>query len=225
MINVVGVNKSFVLGDQTVHALRDINLTIERGEYLSVMGPSGSGKSTLLNLLGLLDRPDNGQYFLNNIETTALAEEERARLRGAHVGFIFQSFHLVPRLTARENIELPLVLAGVAPADRKVRVDETLVQLGLQDRANNAATQLSGGQRQRVAIGRALIMKPDLLLADEPTGNLDSKSGRDVMDLLEELHHQGITLLVVTHDLALGDRAHRKIGMIDGAIVTDVRRA
>lgn len=225
MINVVGVNKSFVLGDQTVHALRDINLTIERGEYLSVMGPSGSGKSTLLNLLGLLDRPDNGQYFLNNIETTALAEEERARLRGAHVGFIFQSFHLVPRLTARENIELPLVLAGVAPADRKVRVEETLVQLGLQDRANNAATQLSGGQRQRVAIGRALIMKPDLLLADEPTGNLDSKSGRDVMDLLEELHHQGITLLVVTHDLALGDRAHRKIGMIDGAIVTDVRRA
>lgn len=225
MINVVGVNKSFVLGDQTVHALRDINLTIERGEYLSVMGPSGSGKSTLLNLLGLLDRPDNGQYFLNNIETTALAEEVRARLRGAHVGFIFQSFHLVPRLTARENIELPLVLAGVAPADRKVRVDETLVQLGLQDRANNAATQLSGGQRQRVAIGRALIMKPDLLLADEPTGNLDSKSGRDVMDLLEELHHQGITLLVVTHDLALGDRAHRKIGMIDGAIVTDVRRA
>ena len=225
MINVVGVNKSFVLGDQTVHALRDINLTIERGEYLSVMGPSGSGKSTLLNLLGLLDRPDNGQYFLNTIETTALSEEERARLRGAHVGFIFQSFHLVPRLTARENIELPLVLAGVAPADRKVRVDETLVQLGLQDRANNAATQLSGGQRQRVAIGRALIMKPDLLLADEPTGNLDSKSGRDVMDLLEELHHQGITLLVVTHDLALGDRAHRKIGMIDGAIVTDVRRA
>lgn len=225
MINVVGVNKSFVLGDQTVHALRDINLTIERGEYLSVMGPSGSGKSTLLNLLGLLDRPDNGQYFLNNIETTALAEEVRARLRGAHVGFIFQSFHLVPRLTARENIELPLVLAGVAPADRKVRVEETLVQLGLQDRANNAATQLSGGQRQRVAIGRALIMKPDLLLADEPTGNLDSKSGRDVMDLLEELHHQGITLLVVTHDLALGDRAHRKIGMIDGAIVTDVRRA
>lgn len=225
MINVVGVNKSFVLGDQTVHALRDINLTIERGEYLSVMGPSGSGKSTLLNLLGLLDRPDNGQYFLNDIETVALTEEERARLRGAHVGFIFQSFHLVPRLTARENIELPLVLAGVAPADRKVRVDETLVQLGLQDRANNAATQLSGGQRQRVAIGRALIMKPDLLLADEPTGNLDSKSGRDVMDLLEELHHQGITLLVVTHDLALGDRAHRKIGMIDGAIVTDVRRA
>lgn len=225
MINVVGVNKSFSLGDQTVHALRNINLTIARGEYLSVMGPSGSGKSTLLNLLGLLDRPDNGQYFLNDIETVALTEEERARLRGAHVGFIFQSFHLVPRLTARENIELPLVLAGVAPAERKLRVNETLAQLGLLDRANNAATQLSGGQRQRVAIGRALIMKPDLLLADEPTGNLDSKSGRDVMDLLEELHHQGITLLVVTHDQALGDRAHRKIGMIDGAIVTDVRRS
>lgn len=224
MINVVGVNKSFSLGDQTVHALRNINLTIARGEYLSVMGPSGSGKSTLLNLLGLLDRPDNGQYFLNDIETVALTEEERARLRGAHVGFIFQSFHLVPRLTARENIELPLVLAGVAPAERKLRVNETLTQLGLLDRANNAATQLSGGQRQRVAIGRALIMKPDLLLADEPTGNLDSKSGRDVMDLLEDLHHQGITLLVVTHDQALGDRAHRKIGMIDGAIVTDVRR-
>lgn len=224
MIKIEGVNKTFELGDQTVHALRDINLTIERGEYLSVMGPSGSGKSTLLNLLGLLDRPDNGKYFLNDVETVALPEEARARLRGAHVGFIFQSFHLVPRLTARENIELPLVLAGVAPAERKQRVDETLQQLGLSDRANNAAAQLSGGQRQRVAIGRAIVMKPDLLLADEPTGNLDSKSGRDVMELLESLHEQGITLLVVTHDLALGDRAHRKIGMVDGSIVSDVRR-
>ncbi len=224
MIKVEGVNKTFVLGDQAVHALRDIKLTIARGEYLSVMGPSGSGKSTLLNLLGLLDRPDNGRYYLNDVETVLLNEESRAQLRGAHVGFIFQSFHLVPRLTARENIELPLVLAGIAPAERRRRVDETLQQLDLVDRANNTAAQLSGGQRQRVAIGRAIVMKPDLLLADEPTGNLDSKSGRDVIDLLESLNDQGITLLLVTHDLALGDRARRKIGMVDGSIVSDVRR-
>lgn len=224
MIKVEGVNKTFLLGDQAVHALRDIKLTIARGEYLSVMGPSGSGKSTLLNLLGLLDRPDNGRYYLNDVETVSLDEESRARLRGEHVGFIFQSFHLVPRLTARENIELPLVLAGIAPTERRRRVDETLQQLDLVDRANNTAAQLSGGQRQRVAIGRAIVMKPDLLLADEPTGNLDSKSGRDVIDLLESLNDQGITLLLVTHDLALGDRAHRKIGMVDGSIVSDIRQ-
>lgn len=223
MIRVTGVNKTFRLGDQQVHALRDIRLEIADGEYLSVMGPSGSGKSTLLNMLGLLDRPDNGQYFLEGIDTVPLPEEARARLRGAHVGFIFQSFHLVPRLTARENIELPLVLAGVAPDERKPRVDEMLQQLGLTDRADHTPNQLSGGQRQRVAIGRALVMKPRLLLADEPTGNLDSVSGREVMNLLEQLHETGITLLVVTHDADLGARAHRRIRMVDGAIVADVR--
>jgi putative ABC transport system ATP-binding protein len=221
MIRVVGVNKTFLLGEQRVQALRDINIEIARGEYLSVMGPSGSGKSTFLNMLGLLDRPDSGQYFLNDLDTVPLPEEERARLRGRHIGFIFQSFHLVTRLTARENIELPLVLAGVAPAERRPRVQRMLEQLGLAARADHGANQLSGGERQRVAIGRALVMQPDLLLADEPTGNLDQASGHEVMNLLEGLHEQGLTLLVVTHDASLGARAHRRLRMVDGAIVQD----
>ncbi len=221
MIRVRGVNKTFRLGEQIVHALRAVDLDIAKGEYLSVMGPSGSGKSTLLNLLGLLDRPDSGQYFLNGTDTVPLPEEQRAALRGAHVGFIFQSFHLVQRLSARENIELPLVLAGMAPEARRPRVEAMLERLSLADRAHHAANELSGGQRQRVAIGRALVMQPDLLLADEPTGNLDSASGREVMTLLEELNAQGITLLVVTHDPALGNRARRQLRMLDGGIVFD----
>ncbi len=223
MIRVIGVHKTFRLGDQLVHALQDINLEIARGDYLSVMGPSGSGKSTLLNMLGLLDRPDRGQYFLHDTDTVPLPEEARARLRGQHIGFIFQSFHLIPRMTARENVELPLVLAGVAPELRRPQVDAVLDQLGILPRAEHGATQLSGGERQRVAIGRALVMKPELLLADEPTGNLDSASGREVMALLEDLNGQGLTLLVVTHDPALGQRARRRLRMVDGAIVQDER--
>ncbi|HET8732025.1 MAG TPA: ABC transporter ATP-binding protein [Moraxellaceae bacterium] len=223
MIRVIGVNKTFHLGDQLVHALQDINLAIAKGEYLSVMGPSGSGKSTLLNMLGLLDRPDSGQYFLNEEDTVPLPEEARARLRGRHIGFIFQSFHLIPRLTARENVELPLVLAGVPVAERRDQVDTVLSRLGILRRADHGANQLSGGERQRVAIGRALVMKPQLLLADEPTGNLDSVSGREVLTLLEDLHEQGLTLLVVTHDHELGQRAHRRLRMVDGAIVQDER--
>ncbi|MCC2636329.1 MAG: transporter ATP-binding protein [Moraxellaceae bacterium] len=223
MIRVIGVHKTFRLGDQLVQALQGINLEIGRGDYLSVMGPSGSGKSTLLNMLGLLDRPDRGQYFLNDTDTVPLPEEARARLRGEHIGFIFQSFHLIPRLTARENVELPLVLAGVAPELRRPQVEAVLDQLGILARADHGATQLSGGERQRVAIGRALVMKPELLLADEPTGNLDSASGREVMALLEDLNRQGLTLLVVTHDPALGQRARRRLRMVDGAIVQDER--
>jgi putative ABC transport system ATP-binding protein len=223
MIRVVGVNKTFRLGDQLVRALQDIHLDIGKGEYLSVMGPSGSGKSTLLNMLGLLDRPDSGQYFLNDTDTVPLPEEARARLRGQHIGFIFQSFHLIPRLSARENVELPLVLAGVPPEARRPQVDEVLQQLGILKRADHGATQLSGGERQRVAIGRALVMKPELLLADEPTGNLDSASGREVMALLEDLNALGLTLLVVTHDRELGQRARRRLRMVDGAIVQDER--
>lgn len=221
MIQLEHISKTFLLGDQAVHALDDVTLTIQSGEYLSVMGPSGSGKSTLLNVLGLLDRPDGGHYRLEGTDTTSLSEPERARYRREHIGFVFQSYHLVNRLSARENIELPLVLAGVPPKERTPRVDDMLERLGLADRARHQPDQLSGGQRQRVAIGRAIIMKPQLLLADEPTGNLDSKSGADVVTLLEELNQQGITLLVVTHDPNLGKRARRRIRMLDGRIDSD----
>lgn len=221
MIQLEHISKTFLLGDQAVHALDDVTLTIQSGEYLSVMGPSGSGKSTLLNVLGLLDRPDGGHYRLEGTDTTSLSEPERARYRREHIGFVFQSYHLVNRLSARENIELPLVLAGVPPKERTPRVDDMLERLGLADRARHQPDQLSGGQRQRVAIGRAIIMKPQLLLADEPTGNLDSKSGADVVTLLEELNQQGITLLVVTHDPSLGKRARRRIRMLDGRIDSD----
>lgn len=221
MIQLEHISKTFLLGDQAVHALDDVTLPIASGDYLSVMGPSGSGKSTLLNVLGLLDQPDGGHYLLEGTDTTTLSEPERARYRREHIGFVFQSYHLVNRLSARENIELPLVLAGVPPKDRAPRVNEMLERLSLTDRATHLPNQLSGGQRQRVAIGRAMIMKPQLLLADEPTGNLDSKSGADVVMLLEELNQQGITLLVVTHDLALGQRARRRIRMVDGRIDSD----
>jgi len=221
MIELRALCRTFRLGDSQVRALRDIELRIGRGEYLSVMGPSGSGKSTLLNILGLLDRPDSGEYLIDGVPTTLLDEEARARMRREHVGFVFQSYHLVSRLSARENIELPLLLAGIAPRERRLRVDSVMERLALADRAAHVPNQLSGGQRQRVAIGRSIVMKPDLLLADEPTGNLDSQSGAEVTALLEELNREGITLLVVTHDTTLGARASRRITMSDGAIGSD----
>ena len=223
MIRLEAVTREFRLGDQPVRALDNVSLTIAAGEYVSVMGPSGSGKSTLLNALGLLDRPDAGEYWLDGTATRTLREEARAALRRRLIGFVFQSYHLVPRLTARENVELPLILAEVPPRQRKPQVDEMLERLGLTDRAHHVPNQLSGGQRQRVAIGRATILKPRLLLADEPTGNLDSRSGADVVALLEDLNRQGITLLVVTHDAGLGTRAQRQIHMLDGRIHRDER--
>ncbi len=224
MIRIEGLSRVFRLGDSEVRALDDIDLAIEAGEYLSVMGPSGSGKSTLLHVLGLLDRPDSGRYLLNGTDTSTLAEPARARLRQHEIGFVFQAFHLVPRLSARENIELPMTLAGTVPRERAARVDELLAALDLADRADHLPNQLSGGQRQRVAIARSVAMKPSLLLADEPTGNLDSRSGREVIELLERLNADGITLLVVTHDPDLGDRARRSLRMIDGRIDQDLRR-
>jgi len=225
MIELRALSRTFTLGDSEVRALRDVNLHIGRGEYVSVMGPSGSGKSTLLNILGLLDRPDGGEYLLNGAPTAALGEEARARLRREHVGFVFQSYHLVTRLTARENIELPLMLAGRAPRERLRAVDAVLERLGIGERAGHLPNQLSGGERQRVAIGRSIVMKPDLLLADEPTGNLDSRAGAEVTALLEELNRDGITLLVVTHDATLGRRAARHLSMLDGAISGDALAA
>lgn len=221
MIELDRICRTFQLGDQAVHALDNISLSIPAGEYVSVMGPSGSGKSTLLNVLGLLDQPDSGHYKLEGVDTTTLSEPQRARYRRDHIGFVFQSYHLVGRLNARENIELPLVLAGMAPKQRQPLVEEILGRLGLKNRADHLPNQLSGGQSQRVAIGRAIIMKPQILLADEPTGNLDTHSGAEVVKLLEELNQQGITLLVVTHDPSLGQRAGRRIRMVDGRIQTD----
>jgi putative ABC transport system ATP-binding protein len=221
MIRLDALCKTYQLGDQPVKALDQVDLEIEAGEYLSVMGPSGSGKSTLLNIIGLLDTPDSGRYDLAGREMTALEEEARAAERNRRIGFVFQAYHLIERLSARENIELPLVLAGMAPAERRLLVDEVIERLGLGDRAGHLPRQLSGGQRQRVAIARAVIRKPALLLADEPTGNLDSHSGAEVIALLEELNGQGITLLVVTHDPAIGQRAARRLRMADGRITDD----
>lgn len=221
MIELRDICRNFQVGDETVHALDYVTLDIAAGDYISVMGPSGSGKSTLLNMLGLLDMPNSGSYLFEDRELTKLSEEKRARFRREKIGFIFQSFHLVPRLTAAGNLELPLMLTGMRPAKRHGLVQEALETVGLEDRAHHLPKQLSGGQQQRVAIARATIMKPPLLLADEPTGNLDTHSGDEVLKTLEVLNQSGITLIVVTHDLELGQRARRNIRMVDGKVVHD----
>ena len=218
MIYLAGVERIFQVGDEAVNALSNVNLTVDAGEYIAIMGPSGSGKSTLLNIIGLLDRPDRGVYRLEDVDTTDLTDDQQASVRRHKIGFVFQFFHLVPRLTAAENVELPLILAGVDPAERKSRVQAALSALGLSYRARHRPDQLSGGQRQRVAIARATIMQPNVILADEPTGNLDRNSGKDVIQSLEDLNKKGMTLILVTHDPDLGSRAPRKIQMVDGKI-------
>lgn len=223
MIELRDINRVFDVGDEQVHALQDINLDIADGEYISIMGPSGSGKSTLLNMLGLLDQPTSGSYRLNDTNVTELSDREQANVRLHNIGFVFQFFHLVPRLSAANNIELPLILAGIEPRQRQVRVTRLLEQLSISDRGQHRPDQLSGGQRQRVAIARATVMQPELILADEPTGNLDRASGEDVVEVLEELNRAGMTLLVVTHDPELGRRAKRRIRMVDGCITEDIR--
>lgn len=218
VISLQHIHRQFLVGDQTVHALDDVTLEIEVGDYLSIMGPSGSGKSTLLNLIGLLDRATSGRYLLDGEDVTTLNDAEQAATRNRFIGFVFQAFHLVPRLTAAGNVELPLMLAGVKPAERHERVARSLEALHLSDRAHHKPDQLSGGQRQRVAIARATIMEPAVLLADEPTGNLDRHSGMEVIATLESLNQRGITLIVVTHDRELGRRAARRLQMVDGRI-------
>lgn len=222
LIRLEAVSRRFSLGGSEVAALDRVSLRVAEGEYLAVMGPSGSGKSTLLNVLGLLDRPDEGRYWLGGEDTATLSEPALAQLRGHRIGFVFQSFHLISRLTARENVELPLMLCGIAPAELHRRSQQLLGELGLENRAGHRPAELSGGQRQRVAIARAMAMAPRLILADEPTGNLDSRSGEEVITLLEGLNReQGITLVVVTHDPRLGERAGRRILMNDGRINID----
>jgi putative ABC transport system ATP-binding protein len=223
MIRLTGIERIFRVGGEEVHALRGVSLEVAQGEYLSIMGPSGSGKSTLLNVLGLLDRPNAGRYELNGRDVTGLTDDELARVRRETIGFVFQFFHLVPRLTAAQNIELPMVLAGVDPAERRKRLDKLLADYGLADRAGHRPDQLSGGQCQRVAIARAMSMGPTLILADEPTGNLDRHTGQEVMAVLERVHHEGGTVAVVTHDPEIGARARRRIRLVDGAIAEDFR--
>jgi len=221
MIELRSVSRHFQVGDQQVKALDEVSLAIGDGEYVSIMGPSGSGKSTLLNVIGLLDRPTGGEYLIDGRGTTSLSDDELAHVRARKVGFIFQSFHLVPRLTAFENVELPMVLAAIAPAERRERAQAVLASLNLTDRAHHRPDQLSGGQRQRVAIARAMVMQPTVLLADEPTGNLDHVSGDEVLAALESLNARGITLLVVTHDDEVAARSRRHIRMRDGRVVID----
>ncbi len=221
MIRLRGIERIFRVGEEEVHALRGVDLDIAAGEYLSIMGPSGSGKSTLLNLIGLLDRPNAGRYELDQRDVTGLSDDEQSRVRREKIGFVFQFFHLVPRLTAGQNIELPMVLAGIDPAERGERLRKLLAEYGLEARARHRPDQLSGGQCQRVAIARAMSMRPAVILADEPTGNLDRHTGQEVMAVLERVHHGGGTVLLVTHDPEIGGRARRQLRMVDGAVVSD----
>ena len=221
LIELRNIERIFTVGSQKVHGLRQVSLRIMPGEYVAIMGPSGSGKSTLLNIIGLLDRSDSGAYLLGDIDSNALNDEERALLRRNKIGFVFQFFHLVPRLDAFHNIELPLLLAGVPPRERRQQVERLLDLFDLTDRRDHRPDQLSGGQRQRVAIARAAVTNPTLLLADEPTGNLDRAAGAGVIEILEDLNKKGLTLVIVTHDPELGERAKRRIRMEDGAVRSD----
>jgi putative ABC transport system ATP-binding protein len=223
MMELSGISREYVVGGETVHALDHVDVCVAAGEYVSIMGPSGSGKSTLLNVLGLLDRPTSGTYRLQGEDVSTLDDNALAANRQRHIGFIFQFFHLIPRLTALENVELPLVLTGAAPRVRRERAAGILESVGLKARLDHRPDQLSGGERQRVAIGRAIVMEPSFLLADEPTGNLDTRSGGEIMQILEQLNRGGIALLLVTHDPAIGGRAKRHLTLRDGKVVGDVR--
>ena len=219
MIELDGVYRTYAMGGQLLHALNDVSETIEAGDYVAVVGPSGSGKSTLLNVLGCLDRSSRGVYRLDGEDVGSLSEEDLSSIRRHKIGFVFQSFQLISRLDAAENVAFPMIFAGVPRAERRERVAAALGNVGLEERARHRPAELSGGEQQRVAIARATVMRPQMLLADEPTGNLDSSSGRQVMDVLEGMNADGLTLIVVTHDLAMAARANRALLMEDGRIV------
>ena len=223
MLALTSIFREYPVGEQIVHALRNITLEVAAGEYLSIMGPSGSGKSTLLNIVGLLDSPDSGSYRLLDEDTATMSDDTLARTRREVIGFVFQFFHLVPRLTAFENVELPLTLAGWRRRKRREVAERALHRVELADRMEHRPSQLSGGQLQRVAIARSIVMSPRLVLADEPTGNLDSRSSLEIIRLLESLNEDGLTLIVVTHDPELGGRAQRRLTMLDGRIGGDER--
>jgi putative ABC transport system ATP-binding protein len=221
MIELRGLSRTFFVGGRPVHALRELDLSLPDGDYISIMGPSGSGKSTLLNLLGCLDRPTAGSYQLDGNEVGQLDESELTQVRRHKIGFVFQSFHLVPRLTAAGNVELPMTFAGVERPERRERVSKALESVGLGERVGHRPEQLSGGEQQRVAIARAIAMDPAILLADEPTGNLDSHSGKEVIDLLEGMNSRGLTVIMVTHNPEIAERAKHRIRLADGRLVEE----
>jgi putative ABC transport system ATP-binding protein len=221
LITLSHINKVFTTGEVAIHALQDLNLEIEQGEFVAIIGQSGSGKTTLLDIFGCLSHPTSGDYWLNGEHINRLHDSELTRIRNQQIGFIFQTFHLLPRKTALENVQLPLMYAGATRTQQLERAREILTAVGLQDRMNHLSNQLSGGQQQRVAIARALANKPALLLADEPTGNLDSQSGNEILSIFEELHRQGQTIVMITHDPLIAQRADRRITLLDGRIVAD----
>jgi len=217
--------KTYTMGSEEIHALRTVSMRIERGEYVAIMGPSGSGKSTLMNLIGCLDTPTKGSYLLNGHEVRELDDDELARIRNEEIGFVFQTFNLMPRATAFHNVELPLVYAGVSAKERRTRALDALARVELADRVGHRPNELSGGQRQRVAVARALVNNPSILLADEPTGNLDSKTGLEIMALFERLHASGNTIVLITHEPDVAEYAHRVIHLRDGQVEEDVTRS
>ena len=221
MINVDSVHKSYDLGETSVHALRGVTFSIEKGEFVSIMGPSGSGKSTLMNIIGCLDTPSEGTYFLNQRNVGQLDEEQLAGIRNQEIGFIFQQFHLLPRSTALENVALPLKYASVQRAEQLSRAEEVLNKVGLSGRLSHKPTELSGGEQQRVAIARALVNSPSILFADEPTGNLDSKTGKEVLEIFKELNEKGQTIVVITHEHTIAKQSQRTITIKDGEIESD----
>ncbi|HNP68331.1 MAG TPA: ABC transporter ATP-binding protein [Aequorivita sp.] len=224
VIKIRNITRDFPLGNEVVKVLKGIDLDIERGEYVALMGPSGSGKSTLMNLLGCLDTPTSGSYELNGKDVSNMTDDELAEIRNKEIGFVFQTFNLLPRTTALENVALPMVYAGASKSDRTERAKQVLTDVGLADRMDHKPNQLSGGQRQRVAVGRALVNKPSIILADEPTGNLDSKTSEEIMNLFNEIHKAGNTVILVTHEEDIAENAHRIIRLRDGIVESDTKK-
>jgi putative ABC transport system ATP-binding protein len=221
LIHISGLRRSYTMGDTTIDALRDVNVDIHKNEYVAIMGPSGSGKTTLMNLIGCLDSPNAGTYELNGTTVSALGDHGLARIRNQEIGFVFQTFNLLTRVTALHNVELPLIYSGMNQKERLERAEHALEQVNLSDRAKHRPGEMSGGQRQRVAIARALVTRPSILLADEPTGNLDSKTGVEIMTLFDELHKAGQTIILVTHEADIATHAQREIHLLDGSIESD----
>jgi len=223
VIEIRNIIRDFKLGTETVHVLKGIDLDIKRGDYVAIMGPSGSGKSTLMNILGCLDTPTSGSYLLNGKDVSQMTDDQLADIRNTEIGFVFQTFNLLPRTTALDNVALPMVYAGASKSIRHKRAAEVLINVGLSDRMDHRPNQLSGGQRQRVAVGRALVNNPSIILADEPTGNLDSKTGQEILALFDDIHKDGNTVIMVTHEEEIAAHAHRVIRLLDGMVASDTR--